>query len=110
MTQVTDEQIQPAETNKQRYIRFSSETYFDYKIAREEAEHIFRRLTNLVPLLEGMTSETHKVRVKRRVKNGKESFDVISYESIDHKKKMDKASAEAAQEREGTKIISKKKA
>lgn len=108
MTQQTADE-QTTTPNQQRYVRFQSEKYDSYVVARMEAQAMFRLLTNEAFAPEhDLTTESHKVRIKRRVRNGRESFDVICYESIEHKKKMDKAAAEESQKREGTKIISKK--
>lgn len=87
MTQQTADE-QTTNLNDQKYTRIQSERYDSYAVARMAAQAMFRLLTNEAFAPESdLTTETHKIRVKRRVKNGKESFDVISYERIGLEKK-----------------------
>ena len=84
MTQVTDEQ--PISENQQKYRRVSSQTFGSYDEAKMVAQQTFRLFVNEAFAPTDLTTEEIKIRVKRRTKNNKESFDVISYERIGLKK------------------------
>lgn len=72
MTQETAEQKQ-----KQKYFRVDGPIRFDsYEEARREAVRLFEESTRQKAGTE-LTTPTHKVRVKRRVRNGREHFEVV---------------------------------
>lgn len=84
MTQETDEQT-TAPDNQQKYRRLKILPGVPkYGDARSLANVTFEDVTGDHEFKE-TTSDTHKVRVKRREKNGRESFDVILYERITSK-------------------------
>lgn len=83
MTQETDERRAP--DNQQKYQRLKILPGVQkYSDARPLANVTFEDVTGDHDFKE-TTSETHKVRVKRREKNGRESFDVILYGRITSK-------------------------
>lgn len=83
MTQETDEQTAP--DNQQKYQRLKILPGVQkYSDARALANVTFEDVTGDHDFKE-TTSETHKVRVKCREKNGRESFDVILYGRITSK-------------------------
>lgn len=85
MTQQTTDELP---ISQQKYRRIDSlDGFYRYSDARETALRMFRSLTE-TPISQeivDLTTEKHKVRVKRRTKWGNEYFDVISYERIEVK-------------------------